>query len=500
MLTGWRERLAKGCIAQRYVVAIMGFLAVGNAYTMRICLSTAITEMVHHHETNESSLDPDACPATSDDPEKLGDHGTFEWDEYTQGLILSSFFWGYVVTHIPGGMLAEKFGGKYVLGLGILSTAVFTLLTPVAATYGGSDWVIAVRILEGLGEGPTFPALNAILARWVPPQQRGILGSLVFAGALIGTVAGTAVSGVLIQYTAGGWPSVFYVFGAVGVLWFILWLLIFYNDPQSHPFISDEEKMFLQKSIGGLNDKDDIAPVPWRELAKSVPLWGLIFAQIGHDWGFFTLVTDLPKYFKSVMKFNVFENGFLTALPYLVMWFCSLGSGWLCDMLIIRGYISTTVARKIFTTIASVGPGIAIIAASYAGCDRTAVVALVTLAMALMGTFYPGMKVNALDLSPNYAGTLMALVNGIGAFTGIITPYLVGVLTPDSTILQWRTVFWIVLGVFIVTNVLFIVMASGEVQPWNNPVTKKEGGEEARTSEQNPSTDAEKSPTEDKEK
>jgi len=51
----------------------------------------------------------------------------------------------------------------------------------------------------------------------------------------------------------------------------------------------------------------DIAPVPWRELVKSVPLWGLIFAQIGHDWGFFTLVTDLPKYFKDVMRFNIFE-------------------------------------------------------------------------------------------------------------------------------------------------------------------------------------------------
>lgn len=51
----------------------------------------------------------------------------------------------------------------------------------------------------------------------------------------------------------------------------------------------------------------DIPPVPWREMAKSVPLWGLIFAQIGHDWGFFTLVTDLPKYFKDVMRFNIFE-------------------------------------------------------------------------------------------------------------------------------------------------------------------------------------------------
>ena len=89
---------------------------------------------------------------------------------------------------------------------------------------------------------------------------------------------------------------------------------------------------------------------------------------------------------------------------------------------------------EILFVIASVGPGVGIIGASYAGCDRTAVVALFTVSTATMGTFYPGMKVNALDLSPNYAGTLMALVNGIGAFTGIVTPYLVGVLTPDVSV------------------------------------------------------------------
>lgn len=81
------------------------------------------------------------------------------------------------------------------------------------------------------------------------------------------------------------------------------------------------------------------------------------------------------------------------------------------------------------------GPGVGMIAASYAGCDRTAVVVLFTVSTGTMGTFYPGMKVNALDLSPNYAGTLMAIVNGIGAFTGIITPYLVGVLTPDVSVI-----------------------------------------------------------------
>lgn len=56
--------------------------------------------------------------------------------------------------------------------------------------------------------------------------------------------------------------------------------------------------------------------------------------------------------------------------------------------------------------------------------------------MGLMGTFYPGMKVNPLDLSPNYAGSLMAVTNGIGAITGIIAPYVVGIMTPNVSIFE----------------------------------------------------------------
>lgn len=92
------------------------------------------------------------------------------------------------------------------------------------------------------------------------------------------------------------------------------------------------------------------------------------------------------------------------------------------------------VVTKICPLSSSVGPGIFIVAASYAGCDRALVVVLFTIAMGIMGTFYPGMKVNSLDLSPNYAGTLMALTNGIGAITGILAPYVVGIMTPDVSL------------------------------------------------------------------
>jgi MFS transporter, ACS family, solute carrier family 17 (sodium-dependent inorganic phosphate cotransporter), other len=101
---------------------------------------------------------------------------------------------------LPGGILAERWGGKYLLSLGILSTAFFTLISPLAAR-AGSGWLIAVRVLMGLGEvniylnhtidiclqvlffqGTTFPALNTLLAKWIPLRERGFWGTVVFSG------------------------------------------------------------------------------------------------------------------------------------------------------------------------------------------------------------------------------------------------------------------------------------------------------------------------------
>jgi len=57
------------------------------------------------------------------------------------------------------------------------------------------------------------------------------------------------------RYIPGGWPNVFYLFGVISIIWFILWCMFIYNDPNSHPFISDEERAYLKKSIGRLERK-----------------------------------------------------------------------------------------------------------------------------------------------------------------------------------------------------------------------------------------------------
>uniref|UniRef100_A0A8D9FD42 Sialin n=1 Tax=Cacopsylla melanoneura TaxID=428564 RepID=A0A8D9FD42_9HEMI len=462
------ERTHDGCVSQRFILAFMGFLAVANAYAMRGCLSLAITEMVVTHHKGPIKIDPNGCPGELEIRNHTNPDNEFDWDEKTQGLILSGFYWGYVIMHIPGGLLAQKFGGKHTLGFGILSTAILTLLTPFAARHS-TNCMIAVRFLVGFGEGTTFPALNTLLAQWVPPAERGKIGSFVFAGNQIGTVFSGFLTGFLLKYTDGDWPEIFYLFGSLGVLWFVAWCFLCYNDPASHPYISQKEKDYLADTIGCLARNKNLAPTPWRQMATSVPLLGLILAQIGHDWGLFMISADLPKYMKSVMKFSIAKNGVMSSLPFLLMWLTAIVAGWFSDVLVSKNVFSVTIIRKAFTTIASVGPAAGVILASYAGCDQVLVVTLFTVGMAFMGFFSPSLKVNALDLSPNYAGTLMAIVNGIGAISGIVSPYLIGILVPNSTMLEWRLVFWISFAVIMLTNVAYVFMGSGQIQPWNEP-------------------------------
>lgn len=76
----------------------------------------------------------------------------FDWNQSQKGLVLSSFFYGYITTQFIGGFVASKIGGTLIFGAGIGMTAILTLLTPIAAKLG-IGWLVAIRVVEGVFEG-----------------------------------------------------------------------------------------------------------------------------------------------------------------------------------------------------------------------------------------------------------------------------------------------------------------------------------------------------------
>ncbi|KAE9524993.1 hypothetical protein AGLY_015043 [Aphis glycines] len=283
-------------VSQRWVMAVMGMLGVTMAFVMRACLGITLTQMVRPVVVDgdpRSTVQYDYCPMPQSSVQsqlmsnlttmvEVQYQNRFDWDKNTQGEILSSFYYGYILTHLPGGVLSQRFGGKHTMGLGILSTAIFTLITPYVA-YMGSRPLTILRFVEGLGEGTTFPALYTLLAQWAPPDEKGKLSTVVFAGVQIGNIFSNFLSGFIIQYIPGGWPNVFYFFGVISLIWFVLWCLFVYNDPNSHPFISEMERDYLKQSIGSLERKKDLPSTPWISILTSWPVWALIIVEAGND-------------------------------------------------------------------------------------------------------------------------------------------------------------------------------------------------------------------------
>lgn len=152
-------------------------------------------------------------------------------------------------------MLAKRFGALQFLGWGMMINSVFAFLVPLSARLGGALGMSVIRFIQGLGEGPIVPCTHALLAKWIPPNERSRMGAAVYAGAQFGTIVSMPLSGLLAQHGfAGGWPSIFYVFGAVGVIWSAAFLYWVYEDPSSHPKINETEKKYINQSLCGIND------------------------------------------------------------------------------------------------------------------------------------------------------------------------------------------------------------------------------------------------------
>lgn len=466
---GWFAKVPK-----RYVLVFLGFLGIFNVYAMRVNLSVAMVAMVQQPFDHLISESETACKELisstpfDNNSSKITGKGDFNWDSSTQAVILGSFFYGYVVTQIPGGILAEKYGAKWLFGIGVLVTSFFTLLTPFAA-WMGVHYLVFVRFIEGLGEGVTYPAMNVMIGRWAPKNERSRMTAVIYTGSAVGNVISFALSGVISAYI--GWPSVFYIFGILGSIWTIFWLLFIYETPEKHPYITEEEMKTIR--LGQDNKDWEKSPTPWKSILTSSFVWALVLTHFGQNWGFYTLLTELPTYLASILHFNIKENGIISAVPYVTQAaFAVLGSV-MADSLRKSGRFRINVIRKTFNSFAFFVPAVCVGLVGFVGCEPGVIVFLLTIAMGFNGLMHSGFNVTHVDMSPEFSGTLMGLTNCIANFTGFLAPLYVGIITKSGQTLEnWRYVFVTTSIVFLVSGVIYNVFCTAELQPWG--IGKKE--------------------------
>ncbi|KAM9838476.1 sialin [Aulostomus maculatus] len=458
------------CCSARLSLAILMFFGFAVVYALRVNLSVAMVVMVNSTDPKpgQNSSIVHACPLPSGSENTTGTLTQpdgipqYLWDSQTQGWLLGAFFFGYLLTQIPGGYLAGHYGGSVFMGLGVLGTAVLTLLTPLAANWGAT-WLFALRALEGFGEGVTFPAMMAMWARWAPPLERSRLMTLSGSGANFGAFLALPLTGYICQTL--GWPAVFYLCGGAGCLWAIFWFLFVFDDPRTHRRISEEERDYIINSIGSQGTGHGWS-VPLLSMLMSVPLWAIIVTQMCSNWSYYTLLTSLPTYMDNILHFDLQSNGFLSALPYLGAWLLSTLSGVVADSLIKRRVFSVTNVRKIFTLTGLLPAAGFLAAVSYAGCSQTLTVTFLTLSTTIAGTSASGVFINQIDIAPRYAGFLLGITNTFGTIPGVVAPIVAGYFTEDHTMAGWRKVFWVAAGVNVGGALIFTIFGSGKLQKW----------------------------------
>ncbi|XP_016338634.1 vesicular glutamate transporter 3-like [Sinocyclocheilus anshuiensis] len=446
-----------GCfgLPKRYIIAILSGLGFCISFGIRCNLGVAIVEMVNNNTVYINGT-------------AVMQPAQFNWDPETVGLIHGSFFWGYIVTQIPGGFISNKLAANRVFGAAIFLTSVLNMFIPSAARahYG---CVMFVRILQGLVEGVTYPACHGMWSKWAPPLERSRLATTSFCGSYAGAVIAMPLAGVLVQYV--GWPSVFYIYGVFGIIWYSFWLLLAYDSPAIHPTISEEERTYIEASIGegaNLMSSTEKFKTPWREFFTSMPVYAIIVANFCRSWTFYLLLISQPAYFEEVFGFPISKVGILSAVPHMVMTIIVPIGGQLADFLRSRKILSTTTVRKIMNC---GGFGMEATLLLVVGFSHTRAVAIsfLILAVGFSGFAISGFNVNHLDIAPRYASILMGISNGVGTLSGMVCPLIVGALTKHKTRLEWQHVFVIASMVHYTGVIFYAIFASGEKQDWADP-------------------------------
>jgi len=417
-------------IPRRYLMVFLGFMATVVCYLLRTNLSVAIIPICKE----------------------------FNWGESKKGMILSSFFWGYIIPQMPSSWLATKFGAKPVLGVGLLFASLFTIVTPFVAN--NFKLLLLVRVLTGLSEAVTYPTLTVMVSNWIPTPERSRSIGLIWGGSYIGTIGAMLSGPPLIKYL--GWRKLFVVNGMAGVLWACFWFMLASSYPNQmwriHPY-EVEYIAHTHNSGSRTSSKSTFLEFSiFTKLLSSIHIWAIIVANFCNNWGFYILLTWLPTYLDEALKFNLSKSSFLSVLPYAGLFAVSVIAGLMADVMI-EAQFNITFVRKLFGLLSTMLPASFLLIVSLTHSPYIAVAGMVC-SIAFSGFSNSSWVTNSLDVAPKYAGIITGISNTAGTIPGIVGVLLTGFMLDKWH--SWAYVFMLASCVYIFSACFWALFATAK--------------------------------------
>ena len=317
------------------------------------------------------------------------------------GLIFSAFFWVYAPVQLFAGRLCDRYSVYVLIAVGIALWAASTLLTAFA---GGFLSLLILRLMLGIGESISFPGSTKIIARHVPPERRGMANAIVATGLALGPAVGTLGGGLILA--ASGWRPMFFVFGAITLLWLAPWRA-------------------AVKTLGTEELSKNDPSVPIGALIGKWSLWSISIAHCLGNYSFYFLLAWLPSFLIKARSFSISEMTLLMTVGYSVQAICALGYGRFSDWWTCQGR-SEAFCRRWMMVSSHAAATMAIVGLSVAH-GAVSIGLLLCLSGAATGSL--SMNVYAIGQmfsGPRAAGTWMGFQNALGNLSGIFGPILTG--------------------------------------------------------------------------
>ncbi len=335
------------------------------------------------------------------------------------GWVMAMFTLGYALFQTPSGKLADSRGPRTIITTIVALWSVLTALTGAAWNFVS---MMVIRFLFGAGEAGAFPSLAKVVFNWFPVRERGIVQGINFSGSRLG--AAFALPLVAWMLTQMGWRWTFVIFGCFGLLFSVLWYLLFRNKPEESKAISTKEKEYILATRQQPSSSAK-ASLPFGRIISSRNMWMNMVQYICSNFTFYFTLTWMYPYLKERFALGGIEAGFYAMAPLvggaLGNWF----SGILVDAIYRRG--KGKMSRRLPAIIGFILAGFGIIMMSLSASPH---VSIIFLTIAIFGadmTLSPSWAF-CIDIGKENAGAVSGTMNmagNLGAFVTIIAfPYL----------------------------------------------------------------------------
>ncbi|SAL23604.1 major facilitator transporter [Caballeronia sordidicola] len=333
-------------------------------------------------------------------------------------VILTVYFWAYALGQVPAGRMAERHGSRKVLFGTSALWSFMMILTPLGT---GFNWLVGCRALLGGAQSADWSSGVLAVKRWFPKNERAKGNSFLLGGLYLGPIVSAPLTAwMILQF---GWHSVFYVFGAIGMLLGVAWWFGYRDVPAKHPLIGNEEAAYI---AAGQTEAEVVAKGVFLKCLKHPRFWlfGVQYFLLVLIQSFYT--TWLPTYLMRARGLSLKSMGFAASLPWIAVFVAVFVAGIVCDKILKRTQ-SVWAARVPVAMAGFLVSAVTLCLASYA-VNIAAVIGLLCLSFAAVGFVQVVVWSATQDLGRSFTGVMSGWTNLWGAASNVAGPMSVALM------------------------------------------------------------------------